>query len=313
MAYYDDKLCVLREKVSRKKRADSKLAELRKQHQRLKEKEARLRDIMLSEQTDVDRLEGGSLAAFFYNVIGRMDEKLTKEREEAYAARVKHDAAVSELRLIECDIASLEGEADELRGCEEELEQVLREKKQAIKNSGNAAGEEIILLEVQMNEFASQLREIREAMLAGELAADIARDISASLDDAEGWGTFDLIGGGLVADIAKHSILNDAQTMVQSLQNALRKFNTELTDVRIDANLKVNIDGFLGFADFFFDGIFADWAALDRITTAQGQVQNVRDKINNLLRDLRMMERDIENKQNAANRKLQSVILETQM
>ena len=40
------------------------------------------------EQADVDRLEGHSLATFFYQVIGKMDEKLDKERQEAYAARV---------------------------------------------------------------------------------------------------------------------------------------------------------------------------------------------------------------------------------
>ena len=39
----------------------------------------------LAEQADVDRLEGHSLAAFFYQVIGKMDEKLDKERQEAYA------------------------------------------------------------------------------------------------------------------------------------------------------------------------------------------------------------------------------------
>lgn len=39
-----------------------------------------------SEQADVDRLEGRTLAAFFYNAIGKMEEKLTQERREAYAA-----------------------------------------------------------------------------------------------------------------------------------------------------------------------------------------------------------------------------------
>ena len=53
---------------------------------------------------DVDRLEGRSLSAFFYNVIGKMDEKLTQEKQEAYAARVKYDAAARELAGIEEDL-----------------------------------------------------------------------------------------------------------------------------------------------------------------------------------------------------------------
>ena len=121
MAYYDEKLQALREQVSRKKRIAAKLGELELQRKKLAEKEEYLRGIMLSEQSDVDKLECGSLASFFYNVIGKMDEKLTKEREEAYAARVKHDSALSELRLVEMDLASLSSEYDQLQHCEREL------------------------------------------------------------------------------------------------------------------------------------------------------------------------------------------------
>lgn len=313
MAYYDEKLKVLREQVSRKKRVSAKLGELELQRKKLAEKEEYLRGIMLSEQSDVDKLEGGSLASFFYNVIGKMDEKLTKEREEAYAARVKHDTVLSELRLVEMDLASLSAEYDQLQNCERELERVQLEKKEAIKNSGNRAAEEILHLESEIHNYAAQRREINEAIVAGKRAAELASAISSSLDDAEGWGIFDLVGGGLIADIAKHSALNDAQNMVNSLQNALRSFKTELADVSIDADMKISIDGFLGFADFFFDGIFFDWAALDRITTSQGQIQNVRDKIGNLIYKLRKMADEAEKSETAAYRKLQLIISETEI
>jgi len=35
--------------------------------------------------------------------------------------------------------------------------------------------------------------------------------------------------------------------------------------------MQVNVDGFLRFADYFFDGLFADWAVLDRINQSQEQ------------------------------------------
>ena len=57
------------------------------------------------------------------------------------------------------------------------------------------------------------------------------------------------------------------------LQGTLRAFKTELTDVEVIADMQVNIDGFLRFADYFFDGLFADWSAMKRISQAQGQVQ----------------------------------------
>ena len=92
-----DKLKELQEQVSRKKHLTVKRDELQKQYDRLKEKAAQLEAEKVSEQADVERLEARSLANFFYQVVGKMDEKLSKEKEEAYAAAVKYDAAVSEM------------------------------------------------------------------------------------------------------------------------------------------------------------------------------------------------------------------------
>ena len=82
---------------------------------RARELEAQFRE----EQDDVDRLEGRSLSAFFYQVIGKMDEKLTKEKREAYAAKVKYDAVARELAGIEADLRECQAELEDLQDCEE--------------------------------------------------------------------------------------------------------------------------------------------------------------------------------------------------
>ena len=234
---------------------------------------------MREEQADVDRLEGRSLAAFFYNVVGKIDEKLTQERQEAYAARVRYDAAARELAGAEEDLARCQAELDVLSGCEERYAALLREKTQAVKAAGGAAAEQILRLEEREAYLESQERELGEASAAGQSALATADEILESLSSAEGWGTWDLIGGGLIADLAKHSKLDEAQAAVEYLQSQLRAFRTELADVTISADFQVNIDGFLRFADYVFDGIFADWAVLDRINQAQAQVEDTRAQI----------------------------------
>ena len=234
---------------------------------------------MREEQADVDRLEGRSLTAFFYNVVGKMDEKLTQERQEAYAARVRYDAAARELAGAEEDLARCQAELEELDGCEERYAALLREKTQAVKAAGGAAAEQILRLEEREAYLESQERELGEASAAGQSALATADEILESLSSAEGWGTWDLIGGGLIADLAKHSKLDEAQAAVEYLQSQLRAFRTELADVTISADFQVNIDGFLRFADYVFDGIFADWAVLDRINQAQAQVEDTRAQI----------------------------------
>lgn len=63
-------------------------------------------------------MKGRSLASFFYNMIGKMDEQLNKERQEAYAARVKYEAAARELEAVEEDLRRSKAELSGLRGCD---------------------------------------------------------------------------------------------------------------------------------------------------------------------------------------------------
>ena len=102
------------------------------------------------------------------------------------------------------------------------------------------------------------------------------------------------MGGGLMADLAKYDELDDAQEQIEQLQVELRRFKTELADVEITADLQVTVDSFLKFADFFFDGLFADWAVLDHINQAQSRVENTKSQIKRVLALLKKMREDVD-------------------
>lgn len=289
MNYYDQQLQKLLAQCARKRRLEASAAELRRQRDTYAARAEELEQTMQEEQADVDRLEGRSLAAFFYNVVGKMDEKLTQERQEAYAARVKYDAAARELAGAEEDLCRCQAELDTLGDCEVRYAALLREKTQAVKAAGGAVAEQILAWEERSAYLESQERELREASAAGQNALLTAEQILESLNSAENWGTWDLVGGGLMADLAKHSRLDDAQESVEYLQSQLRAFRTELADVTISADFQVNIDGFLRVADYIFDGIFADWAVLDQINRSQAQVEDTRDQISGVLHHLHQM------------------------
>lgn len=289
MSRYDDQLRQLQAQCARKKRLEATVAELRTQQSTYTARAQELEQSFREEQADVDRLEGRSLSAFFYNVIGKMDEKLTLEKQEAYAARVKYDAVARELAGIEEDLHRCEAELDTLRDCERRYAAVLQEKTQAVKAAGGAAAAHILRLEERAAYLESQRRELEEAYAAGQDALSTIEQIEDSLSSAEGWGTWDLVGGGLIADLAKHSHLDEAQASVEFLQSQLCRFKTELADVTIDSDFQISIDGFLRVADYLFDGIFADWAVLDRIHQSQSQVQNTKTQIYRVLNYLQTL------------------------
>ena len=146
--------------------------------------------------------------------------------------------------------------------------------------------EQIMRLEAQVAQHDAQLAELDQAISAGRAARGIAEQIFKHLDTAAGYGTWDMLGGGLLVDLAKHDELDAAQTLVERLQVQLGRFKTELADVAINDELHVKIEGFMRFADYFFDGLFADWAVMDQIDTAKGQVRETQRQIDTLLEKL---------------------------
>ena len=279
--------------VCRKQHLEKLQEELLSQKNILLEEVEKLEKSSLKEQADVERLEGGSLASFFYNVIGKMDEKLTKEREEAYAAKVKYDATARELSKVEIDLQKNEASLEELVGCEKEYEELLVLKKERMKELGHWAMEMVFEYEQRLTYLNNQERELEEAIAAGEEVLDLTERVLNSLDSAEGWGTFDILGGGIIADAMKYSDLDDAQLLIEELQDQLRRFKTELADVTIDSEMNIQIDGFLQFADFFFDNLFADWAVMDKIHNSQHQVENTEEQIEHVMEKLHEMKEQV--------------------
>lgn len=313
MSHYDDQLKLLQQQVAHKNREESKLKELYVQREALTAKVQEFKKTKLEEQDDVDQLEGHSLSAFFYAVIGKKEEKLDKEREEAYAAKVKYDVAVRELSSIEDAISYSEAEVNQLNDLKKQYEKMLKEKAEAIKASGSEKAAEIFQTEERITYLESQIKEIQEALGVGDTVLDITNSILSSLDSAKGWGTWDLMGGGLISDMAKHSHLDKAQRQVENLQVQLRRFKTELTDVTVHADMQVRIDGFLGFADYFFDGVFADWAVLDRIGRSQTQVQDTKKQIESVLNHLKSIMNSTKNKLERENVRLDELIASVEL
>ena len=50
--------------------------------------------------------------------------------------------------------------------------------------------------------------------------------------------------------------------------------------------LKIDTDGFVKFADYFFDDIFSEWSIHSKISTAMNQITRVLDDVSNTLLEL---------------------------
>ena len=129
-------------------------------------------------------------------------------------------------------------------------------------------------------------KEMKEAIDAGQRALMSLRQAQDKLGSARHWGVVDLFGGGFLTDMIKHSKINDASRYVEQAKRDLLKFQRELKDVDLPMDIKMEIGGFLSFADFFFDGLVADYLVQSKIANAREQIADairmVEDTLSNL-------------------------------
>lgn len=313
MKFYDDELRNLQQKIQRRSYLDSKLTELHRREKELAPTVGQLHAAKINEQSDVDRLEGRSLSAFFFKVAGKIDEKLDKERQEAYAAAVKYDVASRELESVRADIVNFSSERRTLDGSEDEYYRLLAEKAEAVKASGVAGATEIFGAEEELASFDAKEKELREAVNEGERALQIIKKINAQLNEAEDWGTLDLFGGGLISDLAKHGALDEAQELVEQLQVQLGRFKTELSDVEINADIQIKIEGFTRFADYFFDGIFTDWTVLGKIKDAMSRVEETNAQVTEITDSLKSMLSVLSTEKAKVKNRIDELVLNTKL
>ncbi len=129
--------------------------------------------------------------------------------------------------------------------------------------------------------------EIREAVMAGERALSSLRNAEKSLKSARGWGFYDILGGGTISGLVKHKKVGDARDSLYRAQADLEAFSRELADVRDIQSLRIEIGDFLTFADFFFDGFFADVMVQSKLNKAQDEISAAIRRVENLLGQLR--------------------------
>ncbi|MDO4275363.1 MAG: hypothetical protein Q4D16_16975 [Eubacteriales bacterium] len=132
-------------------------------------------------------------------------------------------------------------------------------------------------------------KEVQEAIDAGERALYSLRAAQEKLHSARNWGIFDMLGGGFFSDMMKHSKMNDASRYMESAKEDLLIFQRELRDIQVPLDFRMDVGSFLTFADFFFDGIVADYLVQSKISEAREQVDDAVDRVSALLGELKQM------------------------
>jgi len=307
-AALNEQLIQTKEKLRRRERIQARLADLERslaqEDVRLEQLEARLK----REEADVKSLEGLSLSGLFYAVLGDKEERLDKERQEFLAARLQRDQSQYAVTSMERELSDLKAELAAFGDLDGEYQTLLARKEKLLLDAGDERARQLIDLTDRQAALRSDVKEVQEAIDAGtSLLAELDGVIDA-LKSASGWGTWDMLGGGLLADLAKHSRIDEARARVHAAQEQLRRFQRELADVQSNESFLIDISSFDTFADFFFDGLIVDWIVQSKIQTSLERTSQVRQRVAGILNSLQGRLSDSQQRQQAAENQRRNLI-----
>ncbi len=124
----------------------------------------------------------------------------------------------------------------------------------------------------------AERREIDEAVLAGERALDSLREAKRQLNSARAWGIYDLVGGGLISSMIKHSKINNANEWMDQANRDLRRFARELQEMDSEG-LQIDTGSLVSMLDIFCDNFFSDIMVQQKINDSRARIDALTDRI----------------------------------
>lgn len=277
----------LREKLRTKEKLQSLRDMAKKELHKKRIDEKSLYSILKKEEHDVTRLGGMSFSSIFLSIIGKKEDRLDIEREEFLTAKLRYEENLEVIRELEEKIGRIDKELKDYGDIEREYNDLIKKKERLLIEEDGQDGRNLKASLDRINELKLSIKEVKEAISAGEVANKALDEMKKHLDSARSWGVWDIVGGGFLSNMAKHSAIDDANKAAHDFKYVLKNFEKELSDVSEFSQVEVDISGFTTFADFFFDGFFVDFFVQSKINDSISNVDNVYSKINGIILNLK--------------------------
>lgn len=287
MKELNDRLLKVKTQMRERERLFKMLNNAKEEKRILEEKKENLYKQLKKEELDVEKLEGISLTNFISTIIGRKAERLEREKKEVIAAKLKYDLVNDELMDLMKEIQALEKSIQSMGDLEFEYRNLIARKEKMLKSMDIGVSSRLDRITEEESILMDQRKELEEAIYAGEELLISLDRVNKSLDSAGNWGTWDILGGDFFATMVKHSKIDEAKREISRAQSLLSRFHRELEDVGGGVDIDIEIGSFLTFADYFFDGLFADLAVQSKINDAKEKVADTKARVNTIIRNLK--------------------------
>ena len=247
-------------------------SDLRGREDEIRAEVAELRSRYAAQERDVERLEHLSLARVLASLHGARQDALERERADADAARYRMADAEARLAAVQEEQGAAQQRLDRLASAPDAYAAVLAEKERHLTESGDPRGATLLSLADERGRLTAEIGEMSAALQDAAAARQALLRVREKLGSAMSWNTYDtFFGGGMLADLAEHSKLDEAAQAAAEADRRMAALRTELADLEHTASAAepLAISAATKFVDLWFGNMFTDLAVRDRITRAQ--------------------------------------------
>ncbi len=124
--------------------------------------------------------------------------------------------------------------------------------------------------------------QINEALNLINQLLPIVSSAEKNLRSARNWGFLDVLGGGFIVDLIKHSKLNNASDKMNQVNYLMQQLQRVLGSISIPNDYRMKVGGFSTFADFVFDSGIVDIYMTTKIMSSLKHVRELKDKLYDL-------------------------------
>ena len=122
------------------------------------------------------------------------------------------------------------------------------------------------------------ITQVNQAIILTDQLISELDQAERQLSSARNWGFLDVLGGGLIVDLIKHSKLSNAKVSMDRVNYLLQELKRVLGGISMAGDYSMNVGGFETFADFFFDSGIVDVYMTAKIMSSLNEVRNLKNR-----------------------------------
>jgi len=239
------------------------------------------------EKQDVDLLERLTLKALFATILGSKEEQIQKERQDLLMVEMQTRSTKHLIDSLQAEVNHLQDQISQLKNIEDDYQRAFKQKEQYLINQNPKTASEIVQNSNRVAQTRNQIKEIEEAIRAGQNVQEGLEQMLESLNAASNWGTWDMLGGDLLVTMIKHDHMDTARDISDLVKAKITTFRRELTDVSQFEDINIDMEPLERFGDLWLDGILFDWMVQSKIIRSREHTQSAIRQVNEILQSLK--------------------------